>query len=156
RIVWEIASLFVGAGEIKAVLKGAGAGARAAALMVSKLGNKAEKIAAMERVGKIVDGAGELSKGVKAAETAAHLPVRDVTAVTDGVSTASHLSQAKTAEQLAHTNPAAVVDVVRDVGVETKAAETLQDKLRGRLSKIADAALEHMRTEGSLTEDQLL
>ena len=156
RIVWEIAGLFVGAGEIKAVLKGAGAGVRATALMVSKLGNKAEKVAAMERVGRIVDGAGELSKGVKAVDTAAHLPLRDVTAVSDGVSTANHLSQAKTVEQLAHTNPAALVDVVRDAAVETKAAEALQDKLRGRLSKIADAAVDHMRTEGGLTEDQLL
>lgn len=156
RLIWEIASFFVGAGEVKAALQGVKGSARAAALLAAKLGGKGEAISAIEKAAQIVDHTAELGKAAHAVEGAAHLPAGDLGKTAEVARDAKRLGEAKTFDQLANHNAAEVVEALKDASTEVKAGEILRKKVGGTMTEVADAALARMRTEGALTEQQLL
>ena len=156
RMVWEIASFFVGAGEIKAVLQGLRTGAEAAALLASRVAGGTEAVTALTKAAAIIEHSAPLSKTAHTIEAAAHLPAPDLDKAEKLATAANKLGEAKTIEQLAAHNPAEAVEALQDLAVETKAIDVFRTKLGGTISEAAESALARMRSQAQLTESELL
>lgn len=161
RAIWEIASLFVGAGELKALASGSKA-LLVSAVGLLRVGEAGNVLLKAQEVEKILLLARLLSKESKAADAAgfaralSYLPDQELKDLAPAMAAMEHIEEAQSVQHLAQLNAASpAAGKVTSAANKAEALVLLERKFGGTLPESATKALETLASEGRLTPAQL-